>query len=174
MRNQLHNYLMMKDFLTEIEYVGFTSRLKRLSDSILYSTKDLYKSEGLDIEPNWNLIFRLLQENQEMTISEMSETLQFSHPAVVKIVNKMKKHGYLRSSSDRADKRRQPLRLTKKAHKKLAQFEIYWKAGTEAIKEVLQDSPHFLEELLRIEEKMRQSNYQERTLKKLQQYEDSH
>ena len=86
----------MNDFLTEIEFVGLTSRLKRLSDALLYSTKELYKSEGLDIEPNWNLIFILLQENEAMTITEISEKLQFSHPAVVKIINKMKKMGMWR------------------------------------------------------------------------------
>lgn len=157
----------MEDFLTQIEFVGFTSRLKRLSDALLYSTKDLYKSMGLDIEPNWNLIFRLLQENEEMTISEMAETLGFSHPAVIKIINKMKKNGYIQSTTDQIDKRKQLLKLTSKAQENIAVFESYWHAGTEVTKDLLEDSPHFMAELLEIEKKVNQASYKERTLKKL-------
>lgn len=157
----------MEDFLTEIAYVGFTSRLKRLSDNLLYSTKDLYKSEGLDIEPNWNLIFRLLQENKQMTITEMADTLQFSHPAVIKIIKKMKKVGYIATKEDQHDKRKQLLQLTPKALENIEVFETYWESGRQVIQDLLEDSPHFLEELLKIEEKINKSDYKERTLKKL-------
>lgn len=157
----------MNDFLTEIEFVGLTSRLKRLSDALLYSTKELYKSEGLDIEPNWNLIFILLQENEAMTITEISEKLQFSHPAVVKIINKMKKNGHVETKTDDQDKRRQILTLTEKAHRQLPLFEKYWTAGRQTVMNLLEDSPNFLEEFLKIEEKVNQSDYKERTLKNL-------
>ncbi|WP_072989979.1 MarR family winged helix-turn-helix transcriptional regulator [Pseudozobellia thermophila] len=157
----------MEDFLIHMEYEGLTSRLKRLSDALLYSTKDLYKSKGLDIEPNWNLIFRLLQEHQAMTITEMADTLQFSHPAVVKIVKKMKRNGYIATQEDDSDKRKQVLSLTPKAHKHIAVFKPYWEAGTEVTRDILADSPHFMEELARIEEKLNEANYKERTLKKL-------
>ena len=157
----------MNDFLTEMEFVGLTSRLKRLSDALLYSTKELYKTEGLDIEPNWNLIFILLQENGSMTITEISEKLQFSHPAVVKIINKMKKNGHVETRTDAKDKRKQILTLTEKAYKQLPIFEKYWNAGRQTVKDLLADSPHFLEEFLKIEEKVNQNDYRERTLKNL-------
>lgn len=157
----------MDDFLVQMEYEGLTSRLKRLSDALLYSTKDLYKSEGLDIEPNWNLIFRLLQEHDNMTITEMADTLQFSHPAVVKIVKKMKRKGYIDTREDNQDKRKQVLSLTPKAHRHIAVFKPYWEAGTEVTRDILADSPHFMDELERIEQKINEANYKERTLKKL-------
>jgi len=50
----------------------------------------LYKTEGLDIEPNWKLIFIAFARNEDHAITEISEKLQFSI-AVVKIFNKMKK-----------------------------------------------------------------------------------
>lgn len=157
----------MKDFLIALEYEGLTSRLKRLSDALLYSTKDLYKSEGLDIEPNWNLIFKLLRDHKEMTITEMSEALQFSHPAVVKIINKMKKQSYIESYCDEEDKRKQVLSLTKKAHKYMKNLEVYWQNGASVVEDLLVDSPHFLEEITKIEEKINQLNYKQRVLLKL-------
>lgn len=157
----------MSDFLIDIEYEGITSRLKRLSDTLLYSTKDLYKSEGLDIDPNWNLVFRLLQEHEEMTITEMAETLQFSHPAVIKIVKKMKKLGYIESSEDINDKRKQVLSLTKKAKQHIKDFEPYWESGIKVVIDLLEDSPNFLEDLTRIEHKINQLDYKQRVLLKL-------
>lgn len=157
----------MNDFLIDIEYEGITSRLKRLSDTLLYSTKDLYKTEGLDIDPNWNLIFRLLQEHQELTITEMAETLQFSHPAVIKIVKKMKKQGYINSYADKTDKRKQVLSLTSKAKQHISTFDMYWKAGTQVVEDLLADSPNLLNELTKIEEKVNRLDYKQRVLLKL-------
>ncbi|WP_130735860.1 MarR family winged helix-turn-helix transcriptional regulator [Flavobacterium sp. J27] len=157
----------MKDYLIVLEIEGLSSRIKRLSDALLYSTRDLYKSEDLDIEPNWNLIFRLLQQNEAMTITEIADALQFSHPAVIKIINKMKKTGYVTANLDDKDKRKQNIILTQKAIDKLPILENYWKIGTEVIQNLIDDSPNFLEELLKIEEKVNQKSYKERALEKL-------
>ncbi|RPD97970.1 MarR family transcriptional regulator [Aureibaculum marinum] len=157
----------MTDFLNQIKYEGITSRLKRLSDVLLYSTKDLYRAEGLIIEPNWNLIFRLLQEKGEMTITEMSETLQFSHPAVVKIVNKMKAEGYITAAIDSKDKRKQVLSLTQKALQDIPKYEVYWNAGIRVIEEIFEDSPNILEELSKIELKVKELDYKQRVLLKI-------
>lgn len=157
----------MGDFLKELEIEGLTSRLKRLSDSLLYETRDLYKSLDLEIEPNWNLIFRLLQENEEMTITEISERLQFSHPAVIKIVNKMKKLGYIISHADKEDKRKQILRLSDKAMERLGDFDSVWNLQNKEIGHLLSECPNFMEELEKIETKLREQNYKQRILNKL-------
>ncbi|MGS2739056.1 MarR family winged helix-turn-helix transcriptional regulator [Sinomicrobium sp. M5D2P17] len=157
----------MDDFLIEIEYAGLHSRIKRLSDALLYSTRDFYKSEGLDIEPNWNLVFLLLQKHGTMTITKLSEKLQFSHPAVVKIINKMKKKGYIDTQTDEEDSRKQLLSLSQKALDKLPVFEAYWEAGIQTTKDLLEDSPDFVEQLKNIEEKLNRKNYKERTIRNL-------
>lgn len=157
----------MSDFIKNIAYEGLHSRLKRLADTLLYSTKDLYKSEGLAIEPNWHLIFRLLQEHTEMTITEMAESLQFSHPGVVKIVNKMKSQGYINTIEDKVDKRKQVLSLSEKAIEDLPKLEPYWTAGIAVVEDIFADSPTILEELSKIEQKVNELNYKQRVLLKL-------
>lgn len=159
----------MQDLLIELEIEGLSSRIKRLSDALLYSTRDLYKSEGLDIEPNWNLIFRLFQHQNEITITEISERLQFSHPAVVKIVNKMKEKGYVVTSSDSLDKRKQNIMLTTKAKETLKIIEPYWNIGTQVIQDLIENSPNFLKEITEIENKIKEKSYKERALEKLNQ-----
>ena len=155
------------DFLLSLGVEGLTSRLKRLSDNLLYSTRDLYSSVGLDIEPNWNLLFRLLEIHGEMTVTEISEKIQFSHPAVIKIVNKMKQSGYLESRVDQEDKRKQLIRLTSEAKLKMLELESYWDKGTQVVAELIQNCPNFLEDLTEIEKQFNQKNYKNRVLDKL-------
>ncbi|RXM39115.1 MarR family transcriptional regulator [Chryseobacterium sp. CH21] len=155
------------DFLSQIDLAGLTSRLKRLSDTILYSTKDFYKSVGADIEPNWHLMFLLLKNNPDFTITEISEKLKMSHPAVIKIIQKMKERGYLITITDKIDSRKQIVKLTEKSFESLPQFEKFWSACTMTMQELVADTPDFLRNLDSIEEKVRESSYKERTLKNL-------
>lgn len=163
MRNQLH--LFMKDYLSEIELAGLTSRIKRLSDAIIYSTRDYYKSVDLDIEPNWHLFFLLLDKNNSLTLTEISEELRMSHPACVKIIHKMKNAGYIKSKADKTDSRKQILSLTQKSKDRLPVFHKHWDACIETMKEITIDSPNFLRELSNVEQKINEKSYKDRTLK---------
>lgn len=154
----------MRDFLAELEFTGFTSRIKRLSDDILYSTRDYYKSVDLDIEPNWHLIFLLLEEKSR-TLTEISEELRISHPACVKIVNKMKTLEYIKSRPDEEDSRKQILELTEKSRAKLPVFHQHWNACIETIHEITVDCSNILEELAKIEHRLAEGNYKIRTLR---------
>lgn len=156
-----------QDFLSEIELAGLTSRLKRLSDNILYSTKEFYKKVGADIEPNWHLIFLLLKKHKELHITDIAEKLQLSHPAVVKIIKKMKEKDYVVTETDISDTRKQIISLSDKAHKSIPQFEKYWDACVQTMNELVENNPDFLNALERIERKVKEKSYKERTLKNL-------
>jgi len=58
--------------------------------------------------------------------------------------------------------------LTEKAHRQLRLFEKYWTAGRHTVMDLLADSPNFLVEFLKIEEKVNQMDYKERTLNNIQ------
>ncbi|MBD1261712.1 MarR family transcriptional regulator [Maribacter polysiphoniae] len=158
----------MNDFLSEIEYAGLISRIKRLSDEILYSTRDYYKTVGLDIEPNWHLVFYLLERNGSMTITDISQELRMSHPACVKIIKKMKKKGYVLTKTDDSDSRRQLLQLSDKSKAQLPFFRKHWDAGIKTTEDLIADSPHFVEELKQLELKIDQKSYKDRTLDNLE------
>ncbi len=155
----------MEDFLTALGHEGLAGRLKRLSDELLYSTREYYKSVGLDIEPNWHLVFLLFEKQEELTISEISEALKMSHPAIVKIVNRMKERGYLITEQDQYDGRKQILTLSQKSKMSLPEFRKHWDAGIITMQQLVESSPHFLEELGQLEAKFKASTYKERTTK---------
>ncbi|WP_291726081.1 MarR family winged helix-turn-helix transcriptional regulator [Bernardetia sp.] len=153
------------DFLQQIGFAGLNSRIKRLSDELLYSTKDYYKNAGLDIEPNWHLIFLLLEKHKSLTITEISQELRMSHPACVKIINKMKKKGYIDTKKDENDSRKQLLELSDKAKNKLPEFHKHWDACIKTTEELIEQSPNFMQELTEFENLVADKNYMERTLK---------
>lgn len=153
------------DFLQQIGFAGLNSRIKRLSDELLYSTRDYYKNAGLDIEPNWHLIFLLLEKNKSLTITEISQELRMSHPACVKIINKMKKQDYIDTKTDEKDSRKQLLELSDKAKNKLPEFHKHWDACIKTTEELIEQSPNFMQELTEFENLVSDKNYMERTLK---------
>src|SRR4051812_35750313 len=103
------------DFLRELGTISFVTRLKRISDAMLHDGRRLYKHVGLDIEPNWFVIFRLLEKYEELTITEIADKIGIAHPSVIAIINKMLKLDYLSEKKSPSDSRKRILTLTPKA-----------------------------------------------------------
>ncbi|MFT6503181.1 MAG: DNA-binding MarR family transcriptional regulator [Crocinitomicaceae bacterium] len=128
---------MREDFIKELGYKALDSRLKRISDRISHDIRKLYKEINVDVEPNWYLIFMLLQKNEKVSISYIAEHLGYAHPSVVVIVKKMAEKGYLKTEHDKVDKRKQIITLTYKANKLMPKLEILWNSCEKAILDIM-------------------------------------
>jgi DNA-binding MarR family transcriptional regulator len=151
---------MEKDFIQSLQFAGFTARIKRLSDQLLYSARDVYAHLDTDIEPNWHLVFLLLKQEEALTVTEIAQHLRFSHPAVIKIVKKMKERDYLSSRTDEQDSRRQLIALTSKSLEILPILETKWDEIQQTIQGFV--TPEFLQELVNIENQLTERNLYER------------
>ncbi|MEQ9403949.1 MAG: helix-turn-helix domain-containing protein [Cyclobacteriaceae bacterium] len=159
---------MERDFIKELGCLGLMSRLKRLSDSMAYGVRELYKSEGLDIEPGWHLVFLLLKKHKTRTITEIAESLGMSLPGVVKMINKMKENDYIEAGNDPYDSRKRQLRLSNKAKKALPQFEKIWKAGEESLLGIVGPHHHaFLDQIEEIELRFSERTFSERVYEQM-------
>ncbi|TRZ43568.1 MarR family winged helix-turn-helix transcriptional regulator [Robertkochia solimangrovi] len=153
---------MENDFLYEMEYPGLTGRLKRLSDLFIYQTKQFYRDHDLDIEPNWHPIFELLKKHERLTITEIATYLHFTHPAIVKLIDKMKAHGYIKSIRDKTDKRKFQLELSEKARSKMPLLETYWAAGNLALEQMLEFDDSLLQQMKVLESNMSSREFNRR------------
>ena len=158
---------MKYDFVNELGYLGLAVRLKRLSDAMVHSGRQMYKELGLDIEPNWFLIFKLLKKYQQLSVTEMATKLHFSHPSIITMVGKMEKAGYLHAIQDKTDSRKRHFTLSAKAEESLPQFEKIWAAGVEGTKKLFQPDSHFMHELESLEIQYSQKDFKTRTLNEL-------
>ena len=154
------------DFVKELDYLGFTMRLKRISDAMMHEGRRLYGEMDVDIEPNWYVIFKLLKSRGSMNVTEISDSIMMSHPSVITITNKMMKAGYLISEKGKNDSRKRVLDLSEKAIKKLPEYEKIWKAGELGIERALKGL-NALELISAIEDKFFTKGFKERTLEQL-------
>ena len=159
---------MKNDFVNELGYLALATRLKRISEAMVHSGRNMYKSLEMDIEPNWFLIFKLLTKHEHLSVTEMAKKLHFSHPSVITLVSKMKDRGYLHTFTDPTDSRKQQFALTEKALEQIPEFEIIWRAGTTAVAGMFPPESNFLEQLESLEIQFSQSDFMERTLNQLQ------
>ena len=147
---------MQDDFIKTLDYLGFSTRLKRISDKLILDGRLLYRSLGIEMEPNWFLIFKLLNIYKALTINEITVKLKFSHPSVISIINKMELVGYITSRKSDTDQRKRIIQLSSKGIQKQKEFEVIWDSATEGITNALSGMKaiEFIEELeLRFSEK---------------------
>lgn len=156
-----------EDYVSTLGYLSLAVRLKRISDQMMHGARQVYKQYGLEIEPNWYLIFKLLEERCCLSITEIGEALGFSHPSVISIVRKMRDKGFLACTTDKADSRRQLVTLSDKALQKLPELQAFWQAGERSIQSLFPGQSDFLDQLTQLEAQYRQEDFMTRTLKEL-------
>lgn len=158
---------MKYDFVNELGYAALATRLKRISEVMVHSGRQMYKELGVDIEPNWFLIFKLLTKFEQQSVTEMASKLHFSHPSIISLVGKMEENGYLISKPDKDDARKKQYFLSAKAVDKIPEYEKIWDAATLSQRKIFEDDS-FLNQLEQIEIKLSQSDFRTRTLKELE------
>lgn len=153
---------MNDDFIKELGYKALDSRLKRISDRISHDIRKLYKEFDIDVEPNWYLIFMLLQKTEKVSISYIAEHLGYAHPSVVVTVKKMAKKGYLETKYDISDKRKQIISLSDKAHQLMPKLEILWASCENAILNMIDNDLSILTYLDNIDLELQKTSFHHR------------
>lgn len=157
---------MDEDILKELGYLSLASRLKRISDNMIHSGRQMYKDLGYDIEPNWFLVFLTLERHEALPVTEIAAKLRFSHPSVITIINKMTKAGYVESRKCSEDGRKQWLSLTEKARKQLPLYKKVWEAGTHGLEKMLAGFD-LLKTLDHLETQLEEQSFRQRTFDEL-------
>ncbi len=146
---------MERDFIKDLGYLGFTMRLKRLSDALIHSGRKLYKDLDLEIEPNMFSVFKLLEDRGSTSITEIAEAIGMAHPSVIAITNKMIAKDLIYADKDSEDSRKKVLNLTQKGRDKSTEYNAIWEIGNSAMHKELNDlnALEFLEQLEQVFEK---------------------
>lgn len=100
------------NLVNELEELALATRLKRLSERLSQDISRIYKESGLDFEARWFLILELLMRQRQLSVTEISEALQLTHPAVVQFVDQLQTQGLIKTSPDSRDKRRRLISLS--------------------------------------------------------------
>ncbi|MGH9949203.1 MAG: bifunctional helix-turn-helix transcriptional regulator/GNAT family N-acetyltransferase [Pyrinomonadaceae bacterium] len=158
---------MGSNFLSELGLNAVVTRLKRASDAMLQDGKRMYAELGMDIEPNWFAVFKLLEKYRRLNVTEIAEHIGMSHPSMISIINKMISAGYLKESRSKGDSRQRILSLTAKSKRKIPEFQKVWDAATAGFKRMMHDRD-ILGMLDDLESRIAEKGFRERTLEQLE------
>lgn len=154
--------IMQIDFIKKLGYKALDSRLKRISDRMSHDVRKFYKELGIDVEPNWYLVFMLLRNGEALSIATIAERLGYSHPSVVIMVKKMAEKRYLHVRQDSTDKRKQLVSLSPKAKKLLPRLEKIWDSCEKAILTMLSGDLAILGCLDNIDQALKNTSFHDR------------
>ncbi|MDR3693150.1 MarR family transcriptional regulator [Mucilaginibacter sp.] len=122
-------------------YLVMGSRLRRLSESFLSEINRAYQNEGIDFDASWFPVFYLLSKNDALSIKELSEQTEVSHPAASQLITNLKNKNLVTSATCADDGRRQLVTLTDKGRDLLSQIIPVWEAILTSMDKLIADNP---------------------------------
>jgi DNA-binding MarR family transcriptional regulator len=142
-------------------YLVLGSRLRRLSEAFLAEINRAYQNEGIDFDASWFPVFYLLSKNDALSIKELSEQIEVSHPAASQLITNLKNRGLVTSATCTDDGRRQLVTLTDSGHALLKQILPVWDAISQAMTQLVDSdaiSQQLLPAITAVENTFRSSN----------------
>jgi DNA-binding MarR family transcriptional regulator len=122
-------------------YLVLGSRLRRLSENFLSEINRAYQNEGIDFDASWFPVFYLLSKNDSLSIKELSEQTEVSHPAASQLITNLKNKKLVTSATCSDDGRRQLVQLTESGRELLATILPIWDAILLAMEELVKEEP---------------------------------
>lgn len=128
-------------------YLVFGSRLRRMSETFLAEINRIYQNEGIEFDASWFPVFYLLSKNDSLSIKELSEQTEVSHPAASQLITNLKNRNLVETTVCADDGRRQLVKFTDKGRELLTQILPVWDAISSSMTE-LAESDAAIKEIL--------------------------
>ena len=136
------------------------SRLKRLSEFLLKETQLIYDYYNLDFDPYLFPVFRIINNKNGVTNTEIQNSLKYTQPAITQAINKLDSKGYLVFKPHDSDKRKKIIFLSKKGKYILEKLKPLWKSIDLVIKDfTTETSNSLIEHLNAIENKLHDKSF---------------
>jgi DNA-binding MarR family transcriptional regulator len=137
----------MMNLYQSLGYLVFGSRLRRMSETFLAEINRIYQNEGIEFDASWFPVFYLLSKNDSLSIKELSEQTEVSHPAASQLITNLKNRNLVETTVHADDGRRQMVKFTDKGRALLNQILPIWDAITSSMTE-LAESDSAIKEIL--------------------------
>ncbi len=151
------------NYIQQMGAVAIASHLKSLTDILVRDAVRIYQEQQVDFEPRWFTTVNLLKDKGELSIMEIANHLNMTHPAVNQICNILEKKELVTSSTDTSDKRKRLLKLSRKGIQLSRDLTPLWKNIEAAVTDLFfETQPDFLEILEELETALDRKSMYER------------
>lgn len=120
------------------------SRLRRLSELITEQAGNVYQQYGVELQPKWFPVFYALTDGGEKSIMQIAQEIGHSHPSVSTIVKEMLKKGVVEESRNKADGRKNFIKLSEKGVEINIKFQDQITDVNAAIETAFKETQHNL------------------------------
>jgi len=151
------------DLIKQLGEMAIGSRLKRLTMRMNKDVSRIYEELGIDFKARWFPIAQLLYKKSPLSITEIADSLNYTHTAIKKFANEMARQGLLDSKQDKYDKRRRLLRLSTEGKKVIDALIPIWKEiHAVTIDLVSSSDPNIIEAIASMEHQLDEKEVYER------------
>jgi len=158
------------NFYQNLGYLVLGSRLRRLSEAFLSEINRAYQNEDIDFDASWFPVFYLLNKNGSLSIKELSEQIEISHPAASQLITGLKTKGLVATATCTDDGRRQLVQLTESGKDLLLRVLPVWDAVNLAMQQLVNGEPGcpgILPAITSLENTFRSANLADRISEKI-------
>ena len=143
------------DMMREFGAMVFASRLRRLGDRLKAEATKLYRANGVEFNDSWFLVAFVLSDREGISVTEIADAFGTSHAAISQMAAAMERKGLLVGRTDKRDRRRTLLHLTKKGRSAVEALRPVWNVIGECTEELLASTgKDFLPAISEIEEQL--------------------
>jgi len=129
-----------RDIIEELGSLALATRLKNLSERLARDVSQIYKQSAFEFEPRWFALVYALKDGEEVSVTELSNMLKQTHPAVNQVANVLVEKKLVDERKDEGDQRKRLLKLSKKGEKLVKQMSDLWQKIKEANDQLLKDT----------------------------------
>jgi len=161
------------NYIKQLDTYALGSRLKSFTEIFFKDVKNIYKDEGFEFEPRWFTTVHLLFERGKLSVTEIAEEINQTHPSVNQIAKSLEKNGLAESLKDDSDNRRRIIKLTNKGTRLVKKLQPFWNdINIAAVKFLNEYQPDFMQIISkmekaldersmydRVKDQIRESNY---------------
>jgi len=159
----------MQDSLLQYQELALGSRLKRLSDSLMKEVAKIYMNLGIDFDPYHMPVFKLISEQDALTIGEISNLLNVTQPAVTQYIHILERKKMILSKTGKIDKRKKRVSLSTLGTSMLQDLRPVWKVIDAELKLLTHNASNksLLEHVTFIENETKKESLSNKILAKL-------
>jgi GNAT superfamily N-acetyltransferase len=127
---------MKPDVFDELGEVAVGSRLKRLGDAMVSEAAAVYREYGFPFEARWYPLCALLMRVDSIGVTEASQRLGISQPAVSTFAKQLSKAGLCNIEIGSDDARKRNLSITAAGKSAMLDMQAMWNDVNEAVVEL--------------------------------------
>ena len=132
------------EFYNKTGKMALGSRLRRLSEQLTDQAGKVYELYNIDMNPKWFPVFYALAEGEDKSIMQIAQEVNHSHPSVSTIVKEMVKHGIAEAVPNKADGRKNYMRLTNKGREMNDRIQVQYADVNSAVENALNEGQYNL------------------------------